>query len=85
MTQATCNVIRDGAEMSIESAQVVVGDLIVLQVGDVVSADVRLIESNELKVDRSLLLDQVVRLRPSLFGHPRSFLDMITRGKKDQL
>ena len=41
MTQAQCNVIRDGVQQLIDSTHVVVGDLIVLGVGDIVAADVR--------------------------------------------
>eukprot|EP00392_Amoebophrya_sp_AT5.2_P001172 g1174.t1 len=55
MSQATCTVIRDGAEVEIDSLKVVVGDVVVLNVGDIVPADLRILDSNELKVNEMLL------------------------------
>lgn len=48
-------VLRDGAEVDIEAASLVPGDVVVLREGDRVPADVRLFESNGLKVDNSPL------------------------------
>lgn len=50
-----CIVIRDGQQMEIETASVVVGDLIVLKTGSLVPADARLIESTSLFCDESSL------------------------------
>ncbi|CAD7972588.1 unnamed protein product [Amoebophrya sp. A120] len=55
MSQATCTVIRNGEEVEIDSVKVVVGDLVVLKIGDIVPADLRMLESNELKVNEMLL------------------------------
>jgi sodium/potassium-transporting ATPase subunit alpha len=52
-SQAT--VIRNGAEHKIPSEEVVVGDIVVLSYGNKVPADVRIIESHDLKFDKSLL------------------------------
>ena len=46
---------REDAEMEIDSRELVVGDIIILDTGDMVPADVRIIESNHLQVDQSAL------------------------------
>jgi sodium/potassium-transporting ATPase subunit alpha len=48
-------VVRDGNEETIKSEEIVVGDLIVLLSGNKVPADCRIIESNDLKFDNSML------------------------------
>ncbi len=53
-------VIRDGVEKVIESSQVVVGDIIVLEAGDFVPADARLIKSSNLKSEESALTGESV-------------------------
>jgi calcium-translocating P-type ATPase len=48
-------VVRDGEEEEIDSAELVPGDLVVLNPGDRVPADIRLTEVSRLEVDESLL------------------------------
>ena len=60
MTAATSKVIRDGKLVVIKSSEVVVGDIIVLEAGDSVPADARLIESHSLKVEESALTGESV-------------------------
>jgi sodium/potassium-transporting ATPase subunit alpha len=48
-------VIRNGIEQTIPSEEVVVGDLVVLISGNKVPADLRIIESNDLSLDNSML------------------------------
>jgi len=48
-------VIRDGSEKEIPQKYVVPGDVILLRAGNKVSADARIIESNDLKVNESAL------------------------------
>ena len=55
MSQPFSIVIRDGKKKKIKTSEIVVGDIIVLEAGDVVPADVYLIESNSLKCDESAL------------------------------
>jgi potassium/sodium efflux P-type ATPase len=50
-----CNVIRDGNEKSVESRELVPGDVVKLGTGDVVPADVRCIKANDLRVNEMLL------------------------------
>jgi len=47
--------MRDGREMIIPAREVVPGDILVLESGDLVSADARLMESVELKTDEAVL------------------------------
>lgn len=55
LSAAHAQVMRDGRPVTIESAEVVVGDILLLETGDSVAADVRLIEALELTVDESAL------------------------------
>jgi len=48
-------VIRDGSEETINSGEVVVGDLLILRTGDRVAADSRLLSSDNLQIDESPL------------------------------
>eukprot|EP00928_Gymnodinium_smaydae_P047517 TRINITY_DN31719_c0_g1_i1.p1 TRINITY_DN31719_c0_g1~~TRINITY_DN31719_c0_g1_i1.p1 ORF type:complete len:1005 (-),score=234.28 TRINITY_DN31719_c0_g1_i1:232-3246(-) len=51
MTQPEALVLRDGAEVLVASSAIVRGDIVVLRVGDVVPADLRLVEAHDLKVN----------------------------------
>merc|ERR1719409_1696033 len=58
MSQPTSSVVRDGKLVEnplLDSTAIVRGDIVLLQVGDVVPADIRLMESSELKVNEMLL------------------------------
>ncbi len=55
MNKQTATVIRDGKVTTVESEQLVVGDILVLESGDAISADARLIEASKLRVEESAL------------------------------
>jgi len=55
MTETSSTVVRDGARLPVSSRAVVPGDLVVLEAGDKVPADLRLVEAHELRVDESAL------------------------------
>ena len=55
MLSPACTVVRDGEETRIDSTDLVPGDVVVLQIGDRVPADLRLVEALNLKVDESAL------------------------------
>ena len=60
MTQAKCKVMRDGNMQVINSTELTVGDIIVLEAGDSVPADARLIEAVSLKAEESALTGESV-------------------------
>ncbi|MFJ6671203.1 cation-translocating P-type ATPase [Actinosynnema sp. NPDC091369] len=55
MVRTEATVIRDGAAARITSDELVPGDLVVLEEGDQVPADLRLVRTRELRVDESAL------------------------------
>ena len=46
---------RDGIVQQIDSSELVIGDIVILEAGSKVPADIRLIETQQLKVDESIL------------------------------
>lgn len=60
MSAPEVNVIRDGKNLTIPSRELVRGDIILLKAGDFVPADVRIIESSNLKIDESSLTGESV-------------------------
>ena len=55
MTAPRATARRDGQLVKIPAAEIVVGDLLVLEAGDKVAADARLIEAHALRVDEAAL------------------------------
>ena len=55
MNAPTATVIRDGKAQTILSKEVVIGDIVYLEAGGIVPADVRLINDNGLMIDESAL------------------------------
>ena len=60
MSAATSKVYRDGKLISIKSEDIVVGDIVVLEAGDSVPADARIIECASLKIEESALTGESV-------------------------
>ena len=56
----TATVIRDGERRQIPAAELVPGDIVLLQSGDKVTADLRLIGTKELRIDESTLTGESV-------------------------
>lgn len=48
-------VVRDGERLDIDAEKITVGDIVLLRPGDKVPADLRLLETNNLKIEESLL------------------------------
>lgn len=57
---AACTVVRDGEARQVPSTEIVPGDIILLQSGDKVPADLRLIHSRDLQIDESALTGESV-------------------------
>ena len=55
LASAHANVLRDGKRVNIESEKLVPGDIVFINSGDKIPADLRLIESYSLEIDESAL------------------------------
>ena len=60
MTAATSKVIRGGKQVSLKSEELVPGDVVVLEAGDAVPADGRILESASLKIEEAALTGESV-------------------------
>ena len=60
MIKVSTRVIRDNKEIEIDSSEVTVGDIILLESGDKISADARIIECHNFQVDESALTGESV-------------------------
>jgi len=60
MTRVQTKVLRQGKIRQIPASETVPGDIVVLEGGDMVSADLRLIESNRIEADESALTGESV-------------------------
>ncbi len=60
MTAATSKILRDGKMQVIKSEDVVVGDVVILEAGDAVPADCRILESHSLKAEEAALTGESV-------------------------
>ncbi len=66
MTAATCKVLRDGKLMTLHSDELVPGDVVVLEAGDAVPADARIIENASLKIEEAALTGESVPVNKAL-------------------
>ncbi len=60
MTAATSKVLRDGKLTQVKSEDLVVGDVIVLEAGDAIPADCRILESYSMKVEEAAITGESV-------------------------
>ncbi len=60
MTAATSKVLRDGKITQVKSEDLVVGDVIVLETGDAIPADCRILESYSMKVEEAAITGESV-------------------------
>ncbi len=60
MSAATSKVIRDGKLLAVPSEELVVGDIVVLEAGDAVPADGRILECASLKIEEAALTGESV-------------------------
>ena len=77
MSASTSKVLRDGSVQVVHSEDLVVGDVILLEAGDAVPADARILESASLKVEEAALTGESVPVT--------KFIDIINLrdGEKD--
>lgn len=65
MAAPNANVLRDGHPMSVPAEHLVPGDIVILETGDIVPADLRLIESANLKIEEASLTGESVSVEKS--------------------
>jgi ATPase, P-type (transporting), HAD superfamily, subfamily IC/ATPase, P-type (transporting), HAD superfamily, subfamily IC len=61
-TQGKARVRRDGVERTIVNSELVLGDIVVLETGDIIPADIRLLKINNFLVDESVLTGESVQV-----------------------
>ncbi|MBN2865354.1 MAG: cation-transporting P-type ATPase [Thiotrichales bacterium] len=64
--EGSANVIRGGKKIAISASELVLGDIVLLQSGDKVPADLRLIQCRELQIDESALTGESVASQKNL-------------------
>ena len=60
MAAATCRVLRDGQILRVKTEELVVGDVVLLEAGDAVPADGRILESASLQIEEAALTGESV-------------------------
>ncbi len=68
LVQGHARVIRDGISLQIEIEQLVPGDYVVLESGDKIPADLKLMSSRDLGIDESMLTGESVATQKSAQG-----------------
>ena len=81
MTAATCKVYRNGALMTINTVDLVVGDIISVEAGDSVPADARIIECSNLKVEEAALTGESVPVDKNniYFGNSLGYIKSVNK------
>lgn len=77
MASATSKVLRDGKITTVKSEDLVVGDVVILEAGDAVPADGRIIESNSMKIEEAALTGESVPVD--------KFIEIIGMGKENDV
>jgi len=77
MAAATSKVLRDGKIMTVRSEELVVGDVVILEAGDAVPADGRLIESKSMKIEEAALTGESVPVT--------KFIEILNLGKASDI
>ena len=72
MIDPKCTVMRDGHRTTIQADDVVRGDLIVIEAGDRVPADLRLVRARNLKIDEAILTGESVPVEKSTAPVPEN-------------
>lgn len=77
MAAATSKVIRGGKQVTVKSEELVRGDILVLEAGDAVPADCRIIECASLKIEEAALTGESVPVS--------KFIDLLHAGKEKDI
>ena len=79
--ETTYKVIRNGVPMELPSDDILVGDLINLMVGDIMPADVILVEGNGIKMDESALTGESDTMKKESFNKCVELFNKDNKGK----
>ncbi len=60
LSSPTSKVLRDGVEQVVPSEELVLGDIVILEAGDLVSADLKLLKTSSLKIEEASLTGESV-------------------------
>ncbi|MFH1828159.1 MAG: HAD-IC family P-type ATPase [Nanoarchaeota archaeon] len=66
LTPKKAKILRDGKKIEILSREITIGDILVLERGNIISADARLIEANNLKVEEAALTGESVSVNKTI-------------------
>jgi len=72
MSETTVQVLRDGTIHTINASELVLGDAVLLEAGNLVSADLRLTEAKQLKIDESTLTGESVSVEKQIHTIPHT-------------
>ncbi|MFX1312698.1 MAG: HAD-IC family P-type ATPase, partial [Promethearchaeota archaeon] len=84
LSAPTSTLIRDGQKKEVLTKEIVIGDLLVLNQGDKIPTDARIIESNNLVVNEASLTGESEPVRKSEIGLPLEKKD-ITIGQRSNM
>ena len=62
LVSVKAKVIRDNKIININASQVTIGDYVILESGDKISADLRIVESHNLTIDESILTGESIQI-----------------------
>ncbi|MBQ6702879.1 MAG: cation-translocating P-type ATPase [Clostridia bacterium] len=85
MTAATSKVLRDGKLEHVKSEDLVVGDIIILEAGDAVPADARLIECASIKAEEAALTGESVPVNKKVEALETSSDDEVPLGDRKNM
>lgn len=66
MAAPFCTVVRDGLHINIPAAEVVPGDIVILETGQIIPADVRLFDAANLKIEEAALTGESVPVEKNI-------------------
>ena len=80
LVQTTAEVIRNGKKMTISLKDIALGDMVILSAGDMIPADIRLIESKDLYISQSSITGESDAVRKECLTNLESIdeIDSIT-------
>ncbi len=85
MTAATTKVLRDGKQVSVKSEDLVIGDIILLEAGDAVPADARIIECASLKCEEAAMTGESVPVNKHVDAIPCDEGETVSLGDRKNM